>query len=116
MLFYTEKLQNHVRPYQLRCCPYSQISKDHFVFTEPLKSKQAKWLEELITSPNVWVELETEASIRANAVNPTSHPSTKDYMPVIIKNSTVNTVSQSEGLVKFNIDYMFSNKINTQSN
>ena len=86
------------------------------VFTEPLNSKQAKWLEELITSPNVWVELETEASIRANAVNPTSHPSTKDYMPVIIKNSTVNTVSQSEGLVKFNIDYMFSNKINTQSN
>ena len=86
------------------------------VFTEPLNTTQAKWLEELITSPNVWIELETEASKRANAVNPTSHPSTKDYMPVIIQNSNINTVSQSEGLVKFNIDYIFSNKLNTQSN
>jgi hypothetical protein len=86
------------------------------VFTEPLNTTQAKWLEELITSPNVWIELETEASKRANAVNPTSHPSTRDYMPVIIQNSNINTVSQSEGLVKFNIDYIFSNKLNTQSN
>ncbi len=86
------------------------------VFTEPLNTSQAKWLEELITSPNVWIELETEASKRANAVNPTSHPSTRDYMPVIIQNSNINTVSQSEGLVKFNIDYIFSHKLNTQSN
>ncbi len=86
------------------------------VFTEPLNTKQAKWLEELITSPNVWIELETEASKRAFAVNPTSHPSTRDYMPVIIQNSNINTVSQSEGLVKFNIDYIFSHKLNTQSN
>ena len=86
------------------------------VFTEPLNTSQAKWLEELITSPNVWIELETEASKRANAVNSTSHPSTRDYMPVIIQNSNINTVSQSEGLVKFNINYMFSHKLNTQSN
>ncbi len=86
------------------------------VFTEPLNTTQAKWLEELITSPNVWIELETEASKRAFAVNPTSHPSTRDYMPVIIQNSNINTVSQSEGLVKFNIDYIFSHKLNTQSN
>lgn len=86
------------------------------VFTEPLNTTQAKWLEELITSPNVWIELETEASKRANAVNSTSHPSTRDYMPVIIQNSNINTVSQSEGLVKFNIDYIFSHKLNTQSN
>jgi hypothetical protein len=86
------------------------------VFTEPLNTTQAKWLEELITSPNVWIELETEASKRAFSVNPTSHPSTRDYMPVIIQNSNINTVSQSEGLVKFNIDYMFSHKLNTQSN
>ena len=86
------------------------------VFTEPLNTTQAKWLEELITSPNVWIELETEASKRANDVNSTSHPSTRDYMPVIIQNSNINTVSQSEGLVKFNIDYIFSHKLNTQSN
>ena len=86
------------------------------VFTEPLNTTQAKWLEELITSPNVWIELETEASKRANTVNSTSHPSTRDYMPVIIQNSNINTVSQSEGLVKFNIDYIFSHKLNTQSN
>ena len=91
-------------------------TKGGSVFTEPLNTTQAKWLEELITSPNVWIELETEASKRANAVNSTSHPSTRDYMPVIIQNSNINTVSQSEGLVKFNIDYIFSHKLNTQSN
>ena len=91
-------------------------TKGGSVFTEPLNTTQAKWLEELITSPNVWIELETEASKRANTINPTSHPSTRDYMPVIIQNSNINTVSQSEGLVKFNIDYIFSHKLNTQSN
>ena len=86
------------------------------VFTEPLNSVQAKWLEEIVTSPNVWIELENAASKRANESNPSSHPSKKDYFPVIINNSTVSTVDESLGLVKFNIEYTHSHKINTQSN
>ena len=75
-----------------------------------------KWIEELFTSPNVWVELENEASKRANVINSTTHPSTKDYFPVTINNSDVSIVSQEDGLVKFNIGYTHSHKINTQSN
>lgn len=86
------------------------------VFTEPLNSVQAKWLEEIVTSPNVWIELQNAASERANESNPASHPSKKDYFPVIINNSTVSTVDESLGLVKFNIEYTHSHKINTQSN
>ena len=74
------------------------------VFTEPLNSGQAKWLEEIVTSPNVWIELQNAASERANTGNPSSHPSEKDYFPVIINNSTVSTVDESLGLVKFNIE------------
>ena len=86
------------------------------VFTDPLNSVQSKWLEEIVTSPNVWIELQNAASERAENDNPTSHPSKKDYFPVIINNSTVNTVDESLGLVKFNIAYTYSHKLNTQSN
>lgn len=86
------------------------------VFTDPLNTPQAKWLEEIVTSPNVWIELENTASKRAKTDEPTSHPSKKDYFPVIINNSTVSTVDESLGLVKFNIEYTYSHKINTQSN
>lgn len=86
------------------------------VFTDPLNSVQAKWLEEIVTSPNVWIELQNAASERAREHNPASHPSEKDYFPVIINNSTVSTVDESLGLVKFNIEYTYSHKLNTQSN
>ena len=91
-------------------------TRKNTVFTEPLNNMNVKWIEELFTSPNVWVELENEASKRANAVNSTTHPSTKDYFPVTINNSDVSIVSQEDGLVKFNIGYTHSHKINTQSN
>ena len=91
-------------------------TKKGSVFTEPLNTPQAKWLEEILTSPNVWIELENTQSKRAEDDNSTMHPSTKDYFPVIINNSTVSTVDESLGLVKFNIEYTYSHKINTQSN
>ena len=91
-------------------------TKKGSVFTEPLNTPQAKWLEEILTSPNVWIELENTESKRAQDDNVTEHPSAKDYFPVIINNSTVSTVDESLGLVKFNIEYTYSHKINTQSN
>jgi hypothetical protein len=81
-----------------------------------MNKTESDWLSELITSPSVWIELENDASIRANAINATMHPSTKDYFPVIITNSSVETVNQEQGLVKFNIEYTHSHKINTQRN
>tara|TARA_A100001391_G_scaffold54750_3_gene33427 strand:- start:6587 stop:8260 length:1674 start_codon:yes stop_codon:yes gene_type:complete len=91
-------------------------TKNESVYTEPMNKTESDWLSELITSPSVWIELENDASIRANAINATMHPSTKDYFPVIITNSSVETVNQEQGLVKFNIEYTHSHKINTQRN
>ena len=91
-------------------------TKNESVYTEPMNKIESDWLSELITSPSVWIELENDASKRANAISATMHPSTKDYFPVIITNSSVETVNQEQGLVKFNIEFTHSHKINTQRN
>ena len=77
---------------------------------------ESKWLEELITSPNVWIELLTEAGDWNRDRNPDSHPSQRDYFGVTITNSELETVNQELGLVKFNLTYTMANGINTQSN
>ena len=84
------------------------------VFSEPMNDIEARWIEELFTSPNVWIELKNDNSIRAKAINPTSHPSEKDYFPVTINNTNFDIVNEDEGLVRVNIEYTHSNKINTQ--
>tara|TARA_R100000353_G_scaffold148184_1_gene106676 strand:- start:1702 stop:3417 length:1716 start_codon:yes stop_codon:yes gene_type:complete len=91
-------------------------TKNDSVYTEPMNKVEADWLSELITSPSVWIELENDASTRANSVSSSMHPSTLGYFPVIITNSSVETVNQEQGLVKFNIEYTHSHKINTQRN
>jgi hypothetical protein len=86
------------------------------VYTEPLNSAESKWLEELLTSPNVWIELENDKSVYAKARNASMHPSDKDYFPVTITNADFTSINQEEGLVKLNIEYTMANPINTQSN
>ena len=90
--------------------------KNNSVYTEPLNKNTAKWLEEIMTSPNVWIEMDTDATARGNSINPYQRPSTKEYIPVIITNSDVETVNQEAGLVKFNIEYTLSHKVQTQRN
>jgi len=86
------------------------------VYTEPLNKSVAKWLEEMLLSPNVWIEKDTEATAKGYASNPYLRPSTKGYIPVIITNSDAETVNQAEGLVKFNIEYTLAHKVQTQRN
>jgi len=86
------------------------------VYTEPLNKSVAKWLEEMMLSPNVWIEMDTEATQMGNTVNPYLRPSDKEYIPVIITNSDVETVNQENGLVKFNIEYTLAHKVITQRN
>ena len=86
------------------------------VYTEPLNSLESKWLQELLTSPNVWIELQNDRAKWMKDRNTTSHPSEKDYFPVTITNSEFQTLNQEEGLVKLNIEYTMANSINTQSN
>ena len=85
------------------------------VYTEPLNKETAEWLEEIVTSPNVWIEMDTEATKRANTVNPFQRPSTKGYIPIIITNTEIETLNQ-EALVKFNLEYTLSHKVQTQRN
>ena len=84
------------------------------IFSEPMNDIEARWIEELFTSPNVWIELKNDNSIRAKVINPTSHPSEKDYFPVTINNTNFDIVNEDEGLVRVNIEYTHSNKIKTQ--
>ena len=93
-----------------------KAQRNKSVFTEPLNKQTAEWLEEIMTSPNVWVEMDTEATARGNTVNPFQRPSTKEYIPVIITNSDVETLNQESGLVKFNIEYTLAHKVQTQRN
>ena len=86
------------------------------VYTEPLNKSVAKWLEEMMLSPNVWIEMDTEATQMGNARNPYLRPSDKEYIPVIITNSDIETVNQENGLVKFNIEYTLAHKVITQRN
>ena len=93
-----------------------KAQRNKSVFTEPLNKQTAEWLEEIMTSPNVWVEMDTEATARGNTVNPFQRPSTKEYIPVIITNGDVETLNQESGLVKFNIEYTLAHKVQTQRN
>ena len=90
--------------------------RNNSVYTEPLNKNTANWLEEIMTSPNVWIEMDTDATAKGNSINPYQRPSDKGYIPVIITNSDVETVNQEQGLVKFNIEYTLSHKVQTQRN
>lgn len=93
-----------------------EATRSNTVYTEPLNDVESKWLEEIITSPNVWIELLTDAGKYNSQANPESHPSYRDYFAVTINNSELETVNQELGLVKFNLTYTMANGINTQSN
>ena len=86
------------------------------VYTEPLNKSTAQWLEEIMTSPNVWIEMDTDATARGNTMNSYQRPSTKEYIPVIITNGSAETVNQEAGLVSFNIEYTLAHKVQTQRN
>ena len=90
--------------------------KNNSVYTEPLNKSMAKWLKEIMLSPNVWIEMDTDATSAGHSINPHIRPSTKGYIPVIITNSDIETVNQEAGLVKFNIEYTLAHKVITQRN
>ena len=91
-------------------------NRNNSVFTEPLNKQTADWLQEIITSPNVWIEMDTDATKRNNTANPFQRPSTKGYIPVIINNTDMEILNQESGLVKLNIEYTLAHKVQTQRN
>ena len=93
-------------------------NKQYTVFTDPLNAVEAKWIEELYTSPNVWVVKENTRQEYVGSTNDMKlqKPGDKSYVPVLITNSSTTTVDENAGLVQAQIEFIESNKINTQSN
>lgn len=86
------------------------------VYTNPLNQQDAKWLEEIMLSPNVWIEMETDATKTGENMNDHLRPSLKEYIPVIVTNNDVEVVNQELGLVSFNIEYTLAHQVRTQRN
>lgn len=96
------------------------------VYTEPLPYLEAKWLEELFTSPNVWIEVNAEDSygqdyehdqaFHMNQLNPFQRPVKAYYLPVIITNTEVTSVNEEQRTTTYNIEYTESQEILTQRN
>ena len=86
--------------------------------TDPLTVPEANWLEELLTSPNVWVIQENDGSKYLEGRTPTeeSRPSTQGYMPIVITSSDVALIDEAQGLSQINIEFVESHAINTQRN
>ena len=95
-------------------------------YTEPLTASEAKWLREIIQSPNVWIEERTASTAQENyladaayheeAINGTLRPERTMYKPVIITNSEVVSLDQEKGLVMYNLEYTHSQGVLTQRN
>ena len=110
-----------------------EAQRSQAVFTDPLNKDEAHWLEEIATSPSVWVEVETNDFSSESAssgtwpsdgvygkapyrVNPFLRPTNTRYMPVIVTNAEVETVSTEKGLTQMNFTYTMAHKIETQNN
>ena len=93
-------------------------NRNFTVFTDPLTVIETKWLEEILTSPNVWVMKKTSGSKYYENLNTTNQarPSDIGYIPVLITNGGTTLVDEESGLVQMNIEFSESHEINTQRN
>jgi hypothetical protein len=93
-------------------------NRKYSAMTEPLTVDMANWLEELLTSPNVWIIQENDGSkyLEGRVPSERLRPSKEGYLPVIVTNSESVLVDESQGLVQLNIEFVESHKINTQRN
>ena len=90
--------------------------KKGFVFSDALNKTDSSWLEGLLTSPNVWMQVSNERGEMASTDDAVKHPSRQDYTPIIITNSEVATLDEEARTVQFKIEYQHGNSIVTQSN
>ena len=93
-------------------------NRDYTVYTDPITPIEATWLEELLTSPNVWVMKDSRGSNYYRALSTTNQarPSDVGYIPVLITNGGTTLVDEEEGLVQMNIEFTESHEINSQRN
>jgi hypothetical protein len=93
-------------------------NRNYTVFTDPLNVVESKWLEEILTSPNVWVMKKSLGSKYLENLTTTNQarPSDTGYIPVLITNGGTTLVDEDSGLIQMNIEFTESHEINTQRN
>ena len=94
-------------------------NKSYSVYTDPMTVPESEWLEEILTSPNVWIQANNKGSNWINYVTETitssdTRPSVENYYPVLITNGDSVLVDQSQGLVQMNIEFTESYQVNSQ--
>ena len=93
-------------------------NRNYSAYTDPITIIESSWIEEILTSPNVWIVTDNARSQELNDSVATGNirPSGKGYVPVLITNSSTTLVNEEERLVQMQIDFTESNPINTQRN
>ena len=93
---------------------YAKLSKLNVISTKefssttrPLNMDDARWLEDLLVSPNVWIEV-TDDTLPSGVEE-------QLYVPIVIKDGTTQIVD-SEGLTTIEIKYALSKPRKTHSN
>lgn len=96
---------------------WSQRTDEFSVTTQPLNKEQAIWLEELVTSPEVWVIHEgidmynnTPGAMSGTSLQP------KRLVPVIISPGSYEVYSTKEKVYYMKFSYTLSEPITTQKN
>ena len=79
------------------------------VMTQPLDDTHAEWLQELITSPQVWVQKEIEHAEKVNAISQESF-----LQPVLIDPGTYAIYNTEDNVNYIEFKYRYSNPITTQ--
>ena len=108
-------------------------TKSGTVMSLPLNEVKAEWLREIIASPNVWTEYNTQKPMRegrsvfqvpyrsASNINNGSNmsgqqPNNWAYVPIIVTNSSVDTFDSAKGLTTMTLEYTHAHAGVTQRN
>lgn len=88
---------------------WTKRTESFSVFSQPLTTEWVKWLEELIVSPQVWVEIEQE-----NLHSDIEFPKNKTLVPIVIDTGSYKTYSSENGTHFIEFKYKLSDNTLTQ--
>lgn len=88
---------------------WTQRTESFSVTTQPLTTEWVEWLEELVVSPQVWVEVEQE-----NINNDISYPKNKTLIPIVIDTGSYKVYSTEDNVHYVEFKYALSDNTLTQ--
>ena len=108
-------------------------TKSGTVSSLPLNKLKSEWLREIIASPNVWTEVQSQKVIGGTRTigqqpyrsvsnfesgsNPAGQqPNSMVYVPIIVTNSSVDIFDSAKGLTTMTIEYTHAHAGVTQRN